>query len=190
MTDPERKNRKTRCSWVPLSDPAYVKYHDEEWGKPLHDDRALYELLILEMFQAGLSWRCILHKRENFRKAYEGFYPEKTAAFDTAKVDGLMADPGIIRNRRKIEASIRNSQIFCSLQKEFGSFDAYLWRFTGGRTLREPCDERTTSPVSDALAKDLYRRGMRFVGSTTMYSYLQSAGLINGHMKACYLAPE
>lgn len=105
-------------------------------------------------------------------------------------MDGLMADPGIIRNRRKIEASIRNSQIFCSLQKEFGSFDAYLWRFTGGRTLREPCDERTTSPVSDALAKDLYRRGMRFVGSTTMYSYLQSAGLINGHMKACYLAPE
>ncbi len=175
----------TRCSWVKLDDPIYVKYHDEEWGQPLHDDRALYELFILETFQAGLSWATILHKRENFRRAYEGFIPERVAAFDTAKVEELMQDAGIIRNRRKIEASITNSRIFLEIVKEFGSFDRYIWGFTDGKSVRESCELRTTSPLSDEISKDLKKRGMKFVGSTCIYSTLQAIGVLAAHTDAC-----
>ena len=175
----------TRCSWVKLDDPIYVKYHDEEWGVPLHDDHALYELFILETFQAGLSWATILHKRENFRRAYEDFIPERVAAFDAAKVEELMQDAGIVRNRRKIEASIVNSRIFLDIVREFGSFDRYIWGFTGGKPVRESCELRTTSPLSDKVSNDLKKRGMRFVGSTCIYSTLQAIGVLAAHTDTC-----
>ncbi len=176
-----------RCAWVNLKNPRYVRYHDEEWGVPLHDDRALFELLILETFQAGLSWECVLNKREAFRQAYDGFEIEKVVRYGEEKCAALMADAGIIRNRRKIEASIANSVVFRQIQVEFGSFDAYIWGFTGGQTVAEDYRLRTTSPLSDAVAGDLKRRGMRFVGSTTVYAYLQSIGVINGHGAECEL---
>ena len=176
---------RSRCSWVKLSDPIYVKYHDEEWGVPLHDDRALYELFILETFQAGLSWATILKKRENFRRAYEGFIPACVAAFDAAKVESLMQDAGIIRNRRKIEASIVNSRVFLDIAAEFGSFDRYIWGFTDGKSIRESCELRTTSPLSDTIAADLKRRGMKFVGSTCIYATLQAIGVLAAHTDAC-----
>ena len=157
----EKKCR--RCAWVNPEDPIYIKYHDEEWGIPLHDDHALYELFLLETFQAGLSWATILHKRENFRRAYEGFLPERVAAFDTAKVDALMQDAGIVRNRRKIEASITNSRVFLDIFREYGSFDADIWGFT----------------------EDLKRRGMKFVGSTSIYSTLQAIGVLAAHAEDC-----
>lgn len=175
----------TRCSWVNQNDPIYVKYHDEEWGQPLHDDRALYELLILETFQAGLSWATILHKRENFRRAYEGFIPARVAGFDEKKIAELMQDKGIIRNRRKIEASIVNSRIFLDIVKEFGSFDRYIWGFTNGKSVRESCELRTTSPLSDEVSKDLKKRGMKFVGSTCIYATLQAIGVLAAHTDAC-----
>ncbi|EKU70436.1 DNA-3-methyladenine glycosylase I [Selenomonas sp. F0473] len=174
-----------RCSWVKLNNPIDVKYHDEEWGVPLHDDRALYELLILETFQAGLSWETILNKRENFRRAYEGFIPERVAAFDAPKVEALMQDAGIVRNRRKIEASIVNSRIFLEIAAAFGSFDRYIWGFTDGKSIRESCELRTTSPLSDMIAKDLKKRGMKFVGSTCIYSTLQAIGVLAAHTDAC-----
>jgi len=178
-------NESRRCSWVNPNDPMYVKYHDEEWSKPLHDERALYELFILETFQAGLSWATILHKRENFRRAYEGFIPERVAAFDTAKIEELMQDAGIIRNRRKIEASIINSRIFLEIAREFGSFDRYIWGFTNGKSVRESCELRTTSPLSDEISKDLKRRGMKFVGSICIYSTLQAIGVLAAHTDEC-----
>ncbi len=178
-------NGRNRCPWVKLNDPIYVKYHDEEWGVPLHDDRALYELLILETFQAGLSWATVLNKRENFRRAYEGFVPERVAAFDTAKVDALMRDAGIVRNRRKIEASIVNSRIFLAIAAEFGSFDRYIWGFTDGKSIRESCILRTTSPLSDTISKDLKKCGMKFVGSTCIYSTLQAIGVLAAHTDEC-----
>ena len=156
-------NESRRCSWVNPNDPMYVKYHDEEWSKPLHDERALYELFILETFQAGLSWATILHKRENFRRAYEGFIP----------------------NRRKIEASIINSRIFLEIAREFGSFDRYIWGFTNGKSVRESCELRTTSPLSDEISKDLKRRGMKFVGSICIYSTLQAIGVLAAHTDEC-----
>ena len=179
------ENGRKRCSWVKLDDPIYVKYHDEEWGQPLHDDHALYELFILETFQAGLSWATILHNRENFRRAYEGFIPARVAAFDAAKVEELMQDAGIVRNRRKIEASIRNSRVFLDIVKEFGSFDRYIWSFTDGKSVRESCELRTTSPLSDTVSKDLKKRGMAFVGSTCIYSTLQAIGVLAAHTDDC-----
>lgn len=175
-----------RCSWVDEGDPLYVRYHDEEWGRPLYDDARLYELLILESFQAGLSWACILHKRENFRTAFDGFDVDKVAAYNEEKVEALLADGGIIRNRRKICAAIRNSAIFKAIQQEYGSFSNYIWAFSGGRVVEEEFTLRTTSPLSDAVSKDLKKRGMSFVGSTIMYSYLQAIGVINGHGKGCF----
>lgn len=189
MNDRKTEESLPRCSWVPMKNPLYVAYHDEEWGRPLHDDRALFEMLILETFQAGLSWECVLNKRENFRRAYEGFVPEKVARFDENKVEELMNDAGIIRNRAKIRASIANSEVFLEIQKEFGTFDAYLWGFTDGKIINESWDVRTTSPLSDEIAKDLKKRGMKFVGSTTIYAYLQSVGVINAHGEGCFLAP-
>ena len=176
----------TCCSWVNLNNETYIKYHDEEWGRPLHDDQKLYELLILESFQAGLSWECVLNKRENFRKAFDDFDIDKVAAYDEGKQAQLKENPGIIRNRLKIKAAVKNSQVFKEIQKEFGSFDAYIWSFTDGKTIDEPFTMRTTSPLSDAVSKDLKKRGMTFVGSTIIYSYLQAMGVINGHAADCW----
>lgn len=176
---------KTRCSWVNLNNEAYIKYHDEEWGRPLYDDKKLYELLILESFQAGLSWECILNKRENFRTAFDGFDIDKIIGYGEKKIDVLMHDPGIVRNRRKINAAINNSIAFKSIQKEWGSFSNYIWSFTEGNVIVEEFTARTTSPLSDEISQDLKRRGMTFVGSTIIYSFLQSMGVINGHSHDC-----
>ncbi|MBR3295136.1 MAG: GNAT family N-acetyltransferase [Clostridia bacterium] len=175
-----------RCFWVNLNDPVYVAYHDTEWGVPLHDDRKIYELFILEIFQAGLSWATILHKRETFRKAYDGFDIDKVITYGEEKVRALMEDKGIIRNRRKILASIRNSAVFRQIQEEFGSFDSYIWGFTGGKIIYESSPLVTVSPLSDRVSKDLKKRGMSFVGSTTIYSFLQAMGIINAHEMTCF----
>jgi len=174
-----------RCAWVNLNNPLYVRYHDEEWGVPLHDDGALYELLILESFQAGLSWECVLNKREAFRRAFDGFDPRVVAAYGNEKIESLLRDPAIIRNRRKIAAAVGNSRIFLEIQAESGSFDRYLQGFTGGKVYCEEYTLRTTSPLSDAISADLKRRGMTFVGSTVIFAYLQSIGVIHAHGKEC-----
>lgn len=176
---------RTRCSWCNLKNETYVKYHDEEWGRPLYDDQKLYELLILECFQAGLSWECVLNKRESFRTAFDGFDIDKVIAYDEEKKQALMNDPGIIRNRLKIKAAVNNSIVFKSIQQEFGSFSNYIWSFTDHKVVQEEFTVRTTSPLSDAISKDLKKRGMTFVGSTIIYSFLQSMGVINGHAKDC-----
>lgn len=174
-----------RCHWVNENNPLYVRYHDHEWGVPLHDDRALFELLILEGFQAGLSWECVLNKREAFRKAFDGFDIETVSRYDEAKREALRRDPAIIRNARKIDAAVRNAQVFLDIQAEYGSFDRYIWSFTNGQTLVEPYTLRTTSPLSDTISKDLKKRGMSFVGSTIIYSYLQAIGVLNAHGEEC-----
>ncbi len=174
-----------RCAWVNMKNPLYVEYHDTEWGVPEHDDQKLFEMIILESFQAGLSWECILNKREAFRQAFDNFDVEKISRYDDMKCQELMNNPGIIRNRRKINAAIINSQIFLQIQKEYGSFDAYIWGFTEGRVIREGWDTRTTSPLSDAVSDDLKKRGMKFVGSTIIYALLQSIGVINAHSEGC-----
>ncbi|MCD8122616.1 MAG: DNA-3-methyladenine glycosylase I [Clostridiales bacterium] len=176
-----------RCSYVNLKNPLYIRYHDEEWGVPEHCDQKLYELLILESFQAGLSWECILNKRENFRVAFDGFDIDKVCAYDETKYEELLNNPGIIRNRLKISAAIHNSVIFREIQREFGSFDAYIWGFTNGRTIIEDYQTRTTSPLSDAISRDLKKRGMKFVGSTILYSYLQAIGILHAHGAECDL---
>lgn len=173
-----------RCRWVNLNNPLYVKYHDEEWGVPVHDDHALFEMLTLECFQAGLSWECVLNKREAFREAYEGFDLDKVCAFDVAKVQELLDNPGIIRNRLKIEASINNAKVFKSIEEEKGSFDKYLWSWSDGEVIVE--SDVTTSALSDAVSKDLKKRGMKFVGSTTIYAFLQAVGIINSHEPGCF----
>ncbi len=174
-----------RCGWVNLNNPLYIQYHDTEWGVPLHSDRALFELLILEGFQAGLSWECVLNKRANFRAAFDGFDPLKMSRYTDAKVQALLSDTGLIRNRRKIEASIANSRVFLRIQEEFGSFDAYIWGFTDGKTIRESYELRTTSPLSDRVSADLKKRGMKFCGSTIIYSYLQAIGVLDAHGPEC-----
>ncbi|MBQ8647199.1 MAG: DNA-3-methyladenine glycosylase I [Oscillospiraceae bacterium] len=179
MTQPKR------CSWCNLNNPLYVRYHDEEWGRPLHDDQKLYELLILESFQAGLSWECVLNKRENFRAAFDGFDIDRVLAYDAQKLQALQNDPGIIRNRLKIKAAVNNSVVFRAIQKEFGSFSSYIWSFTDHKVVAEPFTVRTTSPLSDVVSKDLKKRGMTLVGSTIVYSYLQAIGVINGHAADC-----
>lgn len=168
-----------------MKNPAYVRYHDEEWGRPVHDDGALYELLLLECFQAGLSWECVLNKRDAFRRAFDGFDVDRVAAYGEDKLSSLLRDPAIIRNRLKIKAAVRNSVVFKAIQQEFGTFSDYIWSFTDGRVVREPCTLRTTSPLSDTVSADLKRRGMTFVGSTIVYSYLQAIGVINGHEEGC-----
>lgn len=176
-----------RFKWVNLKNPLYVYYHDAEWGKNGKSDQALYELLILESFQAGLSWECVLNKREAFRRAYDGFDIEKVIRYDEAKIEALLKNPEIIRNRLKIVASVRNSAVFKAIQAEYGSFSSYVLTFTQAPVIFEPYTLRTVSPVSDALSKDLYRRGMRFVGSTIIYSFLQAAGFLNAHGAECDL---
>ncbi len=175
-----------RCFWANPSNPLYIAYHDEEWGVPCHDERMLFEMLILEGFQAGLSWECVLNKREAFRVAYDNFDVQKVARYDEGKLAALAADPGIIRNRLKIRASVANALAFIKIQEECGSFDRYIWGFTDGQVVHEPCDLRTTSPLSDTISKDLRKRGMRFVGSTIVYSFLQAIGVIDGHLEGCW----
>jgi DNA-3-methyladenine glycosylase I len=178
-----------RCRWVNLTNPAYVRYHDLEWGRPHYDDAYLFELLLLESFQAGLSWECILNKREAFRRAFDGFDPQKIAAYDAEKCAALMQDAGIVRNRLKIAAAVNNAKIFLAIQAEWGSFSEYLWHFTGGNVLRDDSGiPRATSPLSDAVSADLRARGMKFVGSTIIYSYLQAAGIVNDHERGCAFA--
>lgn len=175
-----------RCAWVNLKNPTLVKYHDEEWSHPCHDDQKLYELFILECFQAGLSWECVLNKRENFRKAYDGFCIDKIVAYDDRKVEELLTDPGIIRNRLKVKASIKNSLVFQRIQAEYGSFDQYIWSFTGGKSIREVYTLRPSSPLSDSVSKDLKKRGMCFVGTVTIYAYLQAIGVLDAHAEQCF----
>jgi DNA-3-methyladenine glycosylase I len=180
---------KSRCPWAG-TDGLYRRYHDEEWGLPTHDDRRHFEFLVLESAQAGLSWITILRKRENYRKAYRGFDPAKVARFGPRDVERLMADAGIVRNRAKIEASIGNARAFLRVAREKGSFDAYLWEWTGGKpvvgrwTTLSEVPARTE--LSDALAKDMKSRGFRFLGSTIMYSHLQAVGLVNDHLESCF----
>jgi len=176
-----------RCRWCNERNPLYVRYHDTEWGVPCHDDRALFELLILEGFQTGLSWECVLNKREAFRESFDQFDWDRIENYDDDKVAALLADPRIIRNRLKVRAAIRNAAVFREIRAEFGTFDAYLTRFTGGRVIIE--HDRTTSDLSDRISRDLHRRGMRFVGSTIIYAYLQAIGAINSHEPGCELYP-
>ena len=176
------------CTW-PGNDELMQQYHDNEWGTPLHDDKKLFEFLVLDAFQAGLSWRTVLYKRENFRKAFANFDTKKIAKFDEAKVEELMQDAGIIRNRLKIIATIRNASLFMDVQKEFSTFDKYIWQFTGHKTINnkmKPGDRiPATSPESDAMSKDLLKRGFKFVGSTICYAFMQAAGMVNDHYTAC-----
>lgn len=174
-----------RCRWVNEKNPLYVKYHDEEWGVPSHDDQYLFEMLVLECFVAGLSWECVLNKREAFRKAFAGFNASLLAGFGEKEIAALMENPGLIRHRGKIEAALTNSRVFLRIQEECGSFAAYLWGFTGGESVREPWHVRTSSPLSDAVSRDLKRRGMRFTGSVTVYSWLQAVGVIQAHGCEC-----
>jgi len=178
-------NYKTRCTWCNLNNPKYIDYHDNEWCQPNFDDKYLYEMLILESFQAGLSWECVLNKRESFRLAYDNFDIEKVCSYDEQKVQELLKNKEIIRNKLKINASINNSRIFKSVVKEYGSFYNYLRTFTGDNIIYET--DRTTNELSDSISKDLQKRGMKFVGSTIVYSYLQAVGLIYSHDKGCYL---
>jgi len=174
---------KTRCKWCNLKNEAYIAYHDNEWGVPNFDDRYLYEMLLLESFQAGLSWECVLNKRESFRKAYDFFDVARVASYGDDKINELMQNTEMIRNRRKILASIRNSRIFLNITQEYGSFDRYLKRFTKGLTYYET--GRTTSDLSDAISDNLKKRGMTFVGSVIIYAYLQAIGVICSHDKEC-----
>ncbi|MFV0636835.1 DNA-3-methyladenine glycosylase I [Mitsuokella sp. WILCCON 0060] len=176
---------KERCFWANPKNERYVRYHDEEWGVPVHDDKKLFELLLLECFQAGLSWECVLNKREGFRQAFAGFDLDKVCDFTEEDVDQLAANPAIIRHRRKIEAAIGNARVFRKIAEEYGSFSKYLWQWTDGKVIYDHVS--TTSSISDALSKDLKKRGMKFVGSTTIQSYLQAAGLINAHLPECFL---
>lgn len=175
---------KKRCHWVNLDNEQYVKYHDEEWGVPVYDDHTLYAMLILECFQAGLSWQCILNKRKAFYEAFDNFDIEKNSSYQEDKVEELLKNPSIIRNRLKINAVTTNAQVFRLIQKEFGSFSNYLWKWTHHQIIYET--GKTTSNLSDQISKDLKKRGMKFVGSTIIYSYLQAVGVINSHEEDCF----
>ncbi len=179
---------KRRC-WPDGKDPLMDRYHDEEWGVPLHDDRKHYEFMVLDAFQAGLSWRTVLHKRENFRKAFANFDPRKVAKFGAADRRRLLADAGIVRNRAKVDASIRNAGAFLAVQREFGTFDRYIWGFSAGRTVRNRWTTLAQLParteLSDRISADLKARGFGFCGSTIVYAYLQAAGIVNDHLAGC-----
>lgn len=186
MPEPDRLKR---CAWAGAH-PLYVAYHDEEWGVPVHDDRTLFEFLILEGAQAGLSWLTILKKREAYRAAYDGFDPAKVARYGKRQEARLLADAGIVRNRQKIAASIGNAKAFLRVQEEFGSFDAYVWRFTGGKPIQNARaairEVPAKTPESDAVSKDLVARGFRFVGSTICYAHMQATGMVNDHLVDCF----
>ncbi len=184
---------KTRCGWV-NEDPLYIKYHDEEWGVPVHDDQKMFEFLVLETFQAGLSWYTILKKRENFRKAFDYFNYKKVAKYGEPKVEELLQDAGIIRNQQKIRAAINNAQQFMEVQKEFGSFCKYIWGFVDDKPIvnrwKSLKEVPATTPISDALSKDLKKRGFKFVGSTTIYAHMQASGIVNDHVEGCFRYPK
>ncbi|MBR6785925.1 MAG: DNA-3-methyladenine glycosylase I [Clostridia bacterium] len=176
---------KTRCTWCNTQNSKYIDYHDNEWGVPVTDEKHLYEMLILESFQAGLSWECVLNKREAFREAYDNFNSEKVCAYDNEKINELLCNKEIIRNKLKINASISNSRIFKAISEEFGSFYNYLKAFSGDEIIYET--GKTTNALSDAISEDLKKRGMKFVGSTIIYSYLQAIGMIYSHDENCFL---
>ena len=184
----------TRCAWTALDDPLYVAYHDTEWGVPEHDDRKLFEMLCLEGQQAGLSWRTILHKRDNYRKAFAGFDARKVARFDADKIEKLLLDPGIVRNRLKVNAIVKNAQAFLVTQKEFGAFDTYIWRFVGGAPLVNHWasirDIPSKTPQAEAMSKDLKKRGFTFVGPTICYAFMQAVGMVNDHTVDCFCHPD
>jgi DNA-3-methyladenine glycosylase I len=178
-----------RCPW-PGDDLSMIEYHDTEWGVPLHDDRRIYEFIVLEGMQAGLSWSTVLRKRENFRVAFKNFDPNMVAKFTRADVARLLKDPGIIRNRLKVEAAVHNAQAFLAVQKEFGTFDKYMWQFVGGKPIRHRfralSEIPATSPESDRFSKDLKQRGFKFVGSTIVYAHMQATGMVNDHLVDCF----
>ncbi len=182
-----------RCRWAQRADAAYIRYHDEEWGRPSHDERHLFEMLILEGAQAGLSWSTILRKRDNYRRAFARFDPRKVARFDARRQLALMQDEGIVRNRLKIESTVTNARAFLKMQQEFGSFDHYLWAFVDGRPVvnRPAAQARlaASTPLSDRISRDLKKRGFRFVGTTILYAYLQAVGVVNDHSRGCFLCP-
>jgi DNA-3-methyladenine glycosylase I len=183
----------TRCSWVG-NDPLIIEYHDKEWGVPVHDDRLLFEFLILEGAQAGLSWITILRKRENYRRCFDNFVPAEVARYDDMKVIELLADPGIVRNRRKIFAAIQNARAFLEIQKEFGSFDSYIWEFVGGRPAqngrKELAEIPAITPESKQMSKDLAKRGLKFVGPSICYAFMQAVGMVNDHTMDCFRYAE
>jgi len=182
-----------RCPW-PSDDKLMIKYHDKEWGMPLHNDRKLFEFLILEGFQAGLSWRTVLHKRENFRKAFENFDFNKMAKYDKRKINSLLKDEGIIRNKLKIEAAITNAKAFLQVRKEFGTFDKYIWNFVDGKPIQNNFKSLKEIPastkLSDQISEDLKKRGFKFVGTTIVYAHMQATGMVNDHVVECYKHKE
>ena len=184
---------KKRCPWSG-NDPLYQEYHDKEWGVPVHDDRKLFEMLILEGAQAGLSWITILRKRQNYRKAFDNFDPKKIARYNSAKIKKLLLNEGIIRNRLKVNGTVRNAKAFLAVQEEFGSFDAYIWQFTGGKQKQNsPKSLKQVPPLtaeSDAMSKDLKKRGFTFVGSTICYAFMQATGMVNDHIVECFRYKE
>ena len=181
---------KKRCPWANPDDPLYLEYHDTEWGVPLHDDRKLFEFLVLEGAQAGLSWRTVLNKRENYRRAFDNFDPRRVAEYDGRKVEKLLTDPGIIRNRRKTEAMITNAMVFLAVQEEHGSFDSYIWSFVDGKPVqnkwRKPAQIPVTTPEAERMSASLVERGFKFVGPTICYAYMQATGMVNDHVVDCF----
>lgn len=181
--------RTDTCPW-PSGDQLMIEYHDTEWGVPLHDDRKLFEFMVLDAFQAGLSWRTVLHKRENFRIAFDNFEPEVIACYSEEKILLLMQDAGIIRNRAKVKGTIENAKAFLAVKAEFGTFDRYIWQFTGGKTINNKITALSqipvSSPESDAMSRDLKKRGFKFVGTTICYAFMQAAGMVNDHLIGCF----
>ncbi|HLV85478.1 MAG TPA: DNA-3-methyladenine glycosylase I [Candidatus Sulfotelmatobacter sp.] len=186
------RSEKIRCAWA--RGDLSILYHDQEWGVPVHDDRTLFEFLILEGAQAGLSWNTILNKRENYRKAFEGFHPERVATFDKRKIQLLLRDPGIVRNRLKIVSAVENAKVFLRMQQEYGSFDSFIWQFVGGSTRVNHWKSMSRLPArtaeSDAMSKELKRQGFNFVGSTICYAFMQAVGMVNDHLTGCYRYTE
>jgi DNA-3-methyladenine glycosylase I len=182
-----------RCGWV-NEDPLYMNYHDHEWGVPVHDDRILFEMLNLEGAQAGLSWYTILKKRDSYREAFDGFEPNVIVNYDDAKLQDLLQNPGIVRNRLKIASVVQNAKAFLKVQQEFGSFDSYIWGFVGGKPMKNHWEDSRQLPakteISDAMSKDLKKRGFKFVGSTICYAYMQAVGMVNDHTKICFCYQE
>jgi DNA-3-methyladenine glycosylase I len=185
----DKMDNLTRCAW-PANDPLYIKYHDKEWGVPIHNDKKLFEFLLLEGFQAGLSWRTILYKRQNFRKAFDNFDFNKVAKYDKQKINSLMKDAGIIRNQLKINSAVSNAKAFIAMRKEFGTFDKYIWGFVDGKPIKNKFKSLKELParteLSDIISKDLKKRGFNFVGSTIIYAHMQATGMVNDHLVDCF----
>ena len=183
-------NNRQRCGWVPENDAQYLQYHDVEWGVPLHDDLKLFEMLILEGQQAGLSWRTILYKRQNFRKAFDYFNPERIARYDESKIESLMSDPTIIRNRLKINSVIQNAKSFLAVKMEFGTFNSYIWKFVGDKPVLNRWENHDEIPsntiISDEMSRNLAERGFKFTGTTICYSFMQAVGMVNDHVTSCF----